>query len=338
MKGYYLEAKGTNPYENLALEEYLLRLCEKTGDAVLYLWQNADTVVIGRNQNAYTECNMEYIRKHDIHIARRLTGGGAVFHDMGNLNFTIILPKNLYDIGRSNSLVVSALNRIGIETEVNGRNDICIDQKKVSGNAYYSNAKVGMHHGTILYQLDNMRMGKVLSVSPYKLTKHGVSSVKSRVGDILSKYPDISIKDIKESLKQTFCEKYSFDKLHDIEIQENELLNIYAKYASDLWNIEKIQEYEISISESFEWGCVQLSLKLDGNEIVRLEIATDALETDIIEDLKLELNEIIKHTDGKMTQAFFENFAKKHREYEILIMDVKKVLFKLISEIEKENF
>ena len=134
-EGIFIESKSVNPYENLALEEYLLNLCTASQKAVLYLWQNDYTVVIGRNQNAFTECDIEFAKKNGIHIARRLTGGGAVFHDLGNVNYTMILPKEMFDVNLTTKIIVDALNGIGIKAEKNGRNDICTDHGKISGNA-----------------------------------------------------------------------------------------------------------------------------------------------------------------------------------------------------------
>ena len=324
MIGIIYESELNNPYKNLALEEYFLRFCEKSGRAILYMWQNANTIVIGRNQNAYTECNIEYVKSNNVYVARRLTGGGAVYHDLGNLNFTIILPKILFDAKRSTNLIVKALQQLGINAEANGRNDICIGDKKISGNAYYANKKVGMHHGTLLYKVDGEIISKALNVSQNKLSKHGVKSVKSRVINISSIFPNIGISDIKKSLKESFIKEYDIEEVENIEIENDEYLNILKKYESSNWNFDKIKDYKVSLSKCFNWGKVDLSLLYDGETLQEIEIATDALEADIIEELKNKINEKIKTGLDNILELRFS-----YKEYEFIVND----LFTMLSGI-----
>lgn len=332
ISGRYMRAYDTNPFENLAVEEYLLHYCEETGHAVLYLWQNENTVVIGRNQNAYTECNVAYIKAHNVCIVRRLTGGGAVYHDLGNLNYTIIVPKPVYDINRSTGLIVASLRRLGIDAENNGRNDICINGRKVSGNAYYSNEKVGMHHGTILFRVNGDKMGSVLSVSRKKLSKHGISSVRARIGDICSKYPNIEISDIENAIRENFCHEYGFNELQDIEVSRRELEPYMEKYSSDAWNLERIQEYDVFTEDIFDWGNVCVSLRCAGEQIEGVEIATDSLETEIIEAIKGEMNRNIRSGDKEFPHSLFEKFAEENRAYQFIINDIGKLFFELWSD------
>lgn len=335
-----MRAHGTNPFENLATEEYLLHYCEETGNAVLYLWQNENTVVIGRNQNAYTECNVEYIKTHNIRIVRRLTGGGAVYHDLGNLNYTIIVPKAVYDINRSTGLIVASLRSLGIGAENNGRNDICIDGQKISGNAYYFNDEAGMHHGTILFRVNGEKMESVLSVSRKKLSKHGIASVRARVGDICSEYPNIEISDIENAIRESFCREYGLTELQDIGISPNELTLYMEKYSSEAWNLEKIQEYDISTEDIFDWGNVRVSLCYVGEQIKGVEIATDSLVTEIIETIKSEMNRNILNGDREFPYFLFEKVAEEYRSYRFIINDIGKLFFKLWSDDDNayENF
>ncbi len=244
MKGYFFRASGTDPGINLATEEYLLRLNEELGSAILYLWQNEDTVVIGRNQNAYNECNVEYARRNDIKIVRRLTGGGAVYHDLGNLNYSMILPLALHDIARSTGVIINALKSLGIEAKATGRNDICINDRKISGNAYYSNDLAGLHHGTVLYRADSERMEAVLNVSEKKLAGHGIESVRSRVCDIVSIKPDISLEDICLALRVSFKEVYGIEDLNDLDIPFEEISVLAELYGKREWNLDKVTGVE----------------------------------------------------------------------------------------------
>ncbi len=240
MKGYFLRASGTDTGINLAVEEYLLRLNEELKSAILYLWQNKDTVVIGRNQNAYNECNVEYACRNGIKIVRRLTGGGAVYHDLGNLNYSMILPVTEHDIIRSTGVIVNALKSLGIEAKATGRNDICINDRKISGNAYYTNDLVGLHHGTVLYRADSKRMEAVLNVSEKKLAGHGIASVRSRVCDIASIRPDISLEDVCMALRGSFKEIYGIEDFNDLDIPFEEIKVLAERYGKREWNLDKV--------------------------------------------------------------------------------------------------
>mgnify|MGYP004479750105 CR=1 FL=1 len=131
----YIESNQVNPYKNLAVEEYLLLHCEDK-ECILYLWQNQNTVVIGRNQNAWKECKVTKLEEENGHLARRLSGGGAVYHDLGNLNFTFLVNKDEYSLEKQLQVIINAMGRLGLKAEKSGRNDILIDGKKFSGNAF----------------------------------------------------------------------------------------------------------------------------------------------------------------------------------------------------------
>lgn len=240
MYGYFVEAPGTDPCINLAIEEYLVRLNDSLNAYILYLWQNEDTVVIGRNQNAYKECDLLYAGNNGIKVVRRLTGGGAVYHDRGNLNYSMIMPIDSHDTARSSGVIRDALLSLGIEAEISGRNDICAGGGKISGNAYHTNDKTGLHHGTILYRADKERMEEVLNVPADKLEKRGIASVKSRVNDIVSIRPGLSLLDVSMAVRKSFGDTYDIDEFGSIEIPMEEITVLAGRYESDEWNLYKV--------------------------------------------------------------------------------------------------
>jgi len=172
-----------DPYINLAAEEHMTMNAEE-GTVTLFLWQNAKTVVIGRNQNPWKECDVEAIKRDGISLARRISGGGAVYHDMGNLNFTFIAKDGLFDIGRQTDVILLACRLLGVDASKTGRNDLTIDGKKFSGHAYYSSGGYNYHHGTIMMDVAGDDLSKYLRVPEAKLRSKGVASVRSRVTNL----------------------------------------------------------------------------------------------------------------------------------------------------------
>ena len=150
----FLSLLTKNPYYNLAVEEYLFKTSD---DSVIMLWQNEPTVVIGKNQNAFAELNLDYVREKGINIARRITGGGAVYHDEGNVNFSFIAKNsetNELDFKSYTEPIIEALSKIGVKAMLSGRNDILVEDRKISGNAQYNADGRVLHHGTLLFSAD----------------------------------------------------------------------------------------------------------------------------------------------------------------------------------------
>jgi len=203
----YICSKDFNPYNNLALEEYLLNHV-KEEECILYLWQNEKTVVIGKNQNAWKECKIRELEEDGGKLVRRLSGGGAVFHDHGNLNFTFLVHKDNYDIDKQLDVIVRAVKNLDIHAEKTGRNDITVEGRKFSGNAFYTDGNRSYHHGTILISVDMNNLSKYLNVSRDKLMSKGVESVKSRVVNLKEYNPNLDIDKMKKELLLAFSEVY----------------------------------------------------------------------------------------------------------------------------------
>ena len=196
-----------DPYYNLAVEQYLLETVEENC-CILYLWQNSNTVVIGRNQNAWKECRTTLLEQEGGHLARRLSGGGAVFHDLGNLNFTFLVPTADYDVERQLSVICTACRELGIPAEISGRNDVVVEGRKFSGNAFYQNGGRAYHHGTLLIHVDTEKMGRYLSPSKAKLEAKGVESVRSRVVNLREYRPGLTCRQMEQQLIAAFESVY----------------------------------------------------------------------------------------------------------------------------------
>ena len=205
----YLNLTTTDPAFNLAVEEYVFDYLPKDRMYVM-LWQNDNAIIIGKNQNTLAEINESYVKEQGIRVVRRLSGGGAVYHDMGNLNFTVIADAQgeTLDFGRFCALVVKALQRVGVHAEINGRNDMTIDGKKFSGNAQYLRQGRIMHHGTILFDSNASVLANALQVDEAKIQAKGVKSVRSRVTNVRPCLPvDMTLPQFRQILLSTILEE-----------------------------------------------------------------------------------------------------------------------------------
>lgn len=297
--------KQYNPYINLAIESILLDNYLKNTIS-LFLWKNQQTIVIGTNQNPYSECNVDTLLNEGGHLARRRTGGGAVYHDLGNLNFSFIADKDLYDVKRQMTVIQKALLNYGLETEVSGRNDISYQGRKFSGNAFAKTKFQGLHHGTILIKTDGEKLQKYLKVKPAKLHKHGVKSVASRVIN-LSEVADITSENIIPYLIKAFEEVYD-NKAIEINFDDlytEDALKLKDHISSDDYLFGKWRNFVTKKSNTFDWGSVDIELDIDEEkEIIKdINIASDSLEPESINLAK----EILKGASTTASPTFPED-------------------------------
>lgn len=275
----YLITAQTRPYENLALEEYLLQNVEP-GECVLYLWQNRHTVVIGRNQNAWKECKVGELEADGGFLARRPSGGGAVFHDLGNLNFTFLAREEDYDVSRQLDVILWAVEKLGLKAEKTGRNDITVNGRKFSGNAFYKAGGRCYHHGTVLVKVDMENLSRYLNVSTEKLKSKGVDSVKSRVANLTDFRTDITVDMVRGALIEAFGEVYGLSpaKIPDDALDSAAIQRLTEKYQSWEWNLGKKLSFEAEFSHRFTWGDIQIQLKLDGGKVSQARAYSDAMD------------------------------------------------------------
>lgn len=283
----YLNVMGTDPYENLALEEYLLR---KGWDEELFLlWQNADTVVIGRYQNAAEEVNTVYAARNGVTLVRRMTGGGAVYHDLGNVNFSLIAPcsdPDKLNFAAFSERMAEALRAMGIDARANGRNDLTVDGRKCSGSAQTVLGQTVLHHGTLLFSVDLERMERVLTVSQEKLSTKGVSSVRSRVTN-LCEHTQLDLSAFREGLLKYFGGR-------PLELTEEDRAAIAAlraeKYADPQWIYGRSPGYTVRKGRRFPGGRVDVLLDVEkGNRIRALALQGDFFGSGEIGELEQRL-------------------------------------------------
>ncbi len=275
----YIINRETNPYYNIALEEYLLDHVQE-GECILYLWQNRKTVVIGYNQNAWRECRAEVLEEDGGFVARRLSGGGAVFHDLGNLNFTFLARKSGYDVEKQSEVILRAVQSFGIPAVRNGRNDLTAEGRKFSGNAFYRRGACCYHHGTILIHADKGQMGKYLTVSKEKLKSKGVESVKSRVVNLEEYVPDLTVPQMEAALIQAFGAVYDGEpKALDVQrIDREDLMKRQERFGSWDWLYGRKIPFQYEVSRKLPWGEVQVQLEVSEGVIRRAVVWTDALD------------------------------------------------------------
>ena len=326
---YSINASGTVPYRNQALEKYLLVQAGST-DCTLYLWQNRRTVVIGRNQNAGKECDCKRLEQDGGYLARRLSGGGAVFHDSGNLNFTFLCRKENYDVHRQMQVILAAVRQFGIPAECTGRNDITVDGRKFSGNAYYRTKTACYHHGTLLLESNKEDLAKYLTVSNEKLLSKGVDSVRSRVTNLCEYVPGITVADVREKLYGAFSSVYGLpvQPYQEDTVDRNMLAAFEAEFSSRDWKYGRIIPVTCEKSRRFAWGELQIQLRITGGYIADAVFWSDALDTELVQDAARVLKGV--RFSGAEIAAVLSAFVLRNGIQQQMLQDIRELLEEMI--------
>ncbi|SHG80688.1 lipoate-protein ligase [Thermosyntropha lipolytica DSM 11003] len=279
-----------DPYFNMALDEYATKNFLK--GTVFYFYQNKPTVVIGRHQNAFEEVNLDFVRERGIEVVRRISGGGAVYHDLGNLNFTFIADAGSYtsfDFVKFTRPVIKALAKIGIKAEHTGRNDITIAGKKFSGNAQYRYKNRVMHHGTILFAVNIEDMVQALNVDPDKIVSKGVKSVRSRVTNISEHLTSpLSLEEFKEILTATILEEEDFNQEYALTEEDLRAINELRdkKFKTWEWIYGTSPHFNVQKKMRFDWGSLDIRLDVEKGIIKGCKIYGDFFAARDIEELE----------------------------------------------------
>ncbi len=278
-----------DPYQTLALEEYMVEHVRE-GEITLYLYTHGDSVIIGRNQNAWGECRHDALVKDGGKLARRISGGGAVFHDMHNLNFSFVAWREDYDLHRQLKVILDAVKSFGIDAEFSGRNDILADGRNFSGNAFCYRKNGAFHHGTILIGADMTKLAKYLSVPKDKIESKGIASVRSRVVNLRDLNPDITPQNMAEALKKSFEGEYGAARPYPITAEaQAEVARLAKRNESWDWLFGQSPSFDIHIATRFEWGGIELMFSLKDAVIESARIFSDAMDADFIASIPQHL-------------------------------------------------
>ena len=278
----YLILNTTDPAFNLAAEQYVFdRLA--TQESFLMLWQNRNAIIIGKHQNTLAEINEAFVREHGIKVVRRLSGGGAVYHDLGNLNYTLIAPDDGegLDLGRFCRPVIRALRKLGVDAEINGRNDMTVGGQKFSGNAQYRKDGRVMHHGTILFDSDMSVLAGALQVDEEKIKAKGVKSVRSRVANIRSLLKqDMTLQEFRDHLARHLLGgdgvRYELTKA---DLDAVEAIRA-ARYGTWEWNYGASPRCDVQRSARIEGvGTLRAHMQLDRGRIADIAFTGDFFST-----------------------------------------------------------
>ena len=300
-------ATETDIHFNLATEKYLIEDYNPQAE-ILFLWKNKPVVVIGRYQNPWEECSLGLMEKDGVALARRCSGGGAVYQDLGNICFTLIAPRTSASSfscagaeqkAKNFQLVLKALQLMGLKASLSGRNDILIDGRKVSGSAFQTTKGRLCHHGTMLVKTDLSKLSAYLTPNEHKLESHGVKSVASRVANLTEfkvqattdRFAACMVKAFRQDSE--LASEQAFGGQCSIEVINKEKLDLYPKlrqsyetFSSKEWNFGKSPKFTNKLTGKFSCGIVTFYLTVEKGVITQASVASDTLHADGVEELE----------------------------------------------------
>lgn len=286
MSNYIYSAPTGDGWLNLTRDGYFLEN-NKKGDVILYFYVNKNAVIIGRNQNAWKECSIANMDADGVQLVRRHSGGGAVFHDNGNLNFSFITDEKHYDLNRQMRVILNAVSKLGLKAELSGRNDITVDGKKFSGNAFSLAKGNRSHHGTILVNADLTKLSNYLCVSKEKMRSKGIDSVRARVCNLCELSSGLTVEAMRRLVIESFIEEYGaaseyvFDGMALAEVEERR-----ERLASWEWRFGKTPQFDFETDKRFSFGDTQIYFNSRNGVIRETKVYSDCLDTELTTEIE----------------------------------------------------
>jgi lipoate-protein ligase A len=308
----------TDPSVNLALEEWCVRNLDTSEESYLLFYINEPSIIIGKHQNTIEEINREYVEKNNIHVIRRISGGGTVYHDKGNLNFSFITKfahDSIHNFKKFTHPVIETLASMGVNAELNGRNDITVNERKISGNAQFSNTKSMFSHGTLLFNSRLEDVVEALNVKIDKIESKGIKSIRSRVANITEFLKEeMSIEDFKSRIIKSIFKEYQ--ELPVYRLSDEEWGKVYAlsnsKYRTWDWNYGRSPEFNIQKIKRFDFGQVDARIHVKDGIIENIKIYGDFLGHGELSELEEKLRE--------------KKYEKEHINWALGTIDLKHYL------------
>ncbi|MEY8446312.1 lipoate--protein ligase [Enterococcus ratti] len=316
----YVPNNQHDPRVNLAIEQFLLQEMP-IAEPILLFYINEPSIIIGRNQNTIEEINQEYVEKQGIHVVRRLSGGGAVYHDLGNLNFSFIMPDDgdsFRDFEKVTRPIIQALHELGVsDAELKGRNDLVIDGMKFSGNAMYATNGRMFAHGTIMFDSDINEVVNALKVKKDKIESKGIKSIRSRVTNIKPFLPKekqtMTTEEFREEILLKIFGVETVDEINTYLLKEEDWVKINEisahYYCNWDWNYGKSPDFNFSRQKRFSIGSIEVHLNVSNGFIKEAKIFGDFFGLGDIQDVenrligqkydKNVLNEVVQSIDIK---------------------------------------
>lgn len=291
-----IESVCHDPAFNIAYEAHLTETL-KENESILFLWRNAHTIVIGRNQNPWKECQVQKFEADGGRVIRRLSGGGAVYHDMGNLNFSIIDHESHYSVEDNIVCIQSAMQALGLHAEFTGKNDLTIQGRKFSGHAFFRIGQNHCHHGAVLVDTNLTVLSQYLTPSKLKLQTKSVDSVRARVTNLSDMIDGLQARTVAKHIEQAysrhFGEKGAVQALETVDqaFIENTCGQWVDQMKSWGWTFTESPKFDVALSERFSWGTVELGLSVEQGRVSGFEVYTDCNETEGFESLKAKMQD-----------------------------------------------
>jgi lipoate-protein ligase A len=316
----YIDTQSTDPCYNFALEEYF---CTQNGqeETVFLLWQTQPTVMLGNFQNSYKELNLQAIKRDQVHVVRRNTGGGTIYTDLGGFQFSFIMKgvTEMIDFGQYMDPIIAALAELGIAAEYNSRNDLAIDGKKISGNAQCTKGAYTLHHGSLLYATDFSKMGEYLKPPAYKIKAKGIKSVRERTTNISEHLPEAwTAEEFKQRLIQSILKQGA--ATYTLSTKDHQAIEqlAQAKFRSWEWTFGKNPKFTLEKEKQCVGGHIEISLVIEEGRITACQMNGDFFASNGVKKL-----------EDLLVGERFERARIKERLLEI---EIEKIIYQVTAE------